>query len=128
MTVNRQKKEESGHETGDGHATSSGTRVTASSHAGPHDGQTNASAIVEIMNGHSESMSALDGPGNCQKTVARIGEIAHGQKGSRTSQGKSAVIHETATRETVNGHSNALHENLDLAREINGKSVSGSGP
>ena len=46
--------------TANGHATGSKTRVTANGHAGPRDGQTNASAIVETANGHSESASELD--------------------------------------------------------------------
>ena len=138
MTANSLKKWESGHETSDGHATGSGTRVITTGHAGPRNGQTNASAIVVTANGHSKSVSAPDGPGSGQKT-----ETAHGQNRSVTSHGESTVVHETAngpwsksatcetghvTPETVNGHSDALHENLDLAREMNVKSVSGSGP
>ena len=46
--------------------TGSGTRVTASGHAGPRDGQSNASAIGATANGHSESASALVGPGSGQ--------------------------------------------------------------
>ena len=117
--------------------------MTVTGHAGPHDCQTNASAIVVTANSHSESTSAPDGPGSSQKTAIGTAETAQGQKGSVTSHGESAFIHkiandpwsESATRETghatpdtVKGHSDALHENLDLAREINVKSVSRSGP
>ena len=85
---------------------------------------------------HSESTSALDGPGRGQKTATGITMTAHGQKGSETSHGESAFVHETAndpwsksvTLETVNGHSDALHKKLDLTREINVKSESESGP
>ena len=112
--------------TGNGHATGNGIRVTATGHAGPRDGQMNA--------------SAPDCPGSSQKTATGTTETAHGQKGSVTSHGESAFVHETAngpwnesatrepghaTPETVNGHSDAHHENLDLLRE---KTVSGSGP
>ena len=141
VTVNGQKKRESGHDTSDGHASGSGTRVNANGHAsgsgtrvnanghtGPRDGQTNASTIVEATNGHS---------GSGQNTATGIVETTHGQKGSGTSHGESAFVHETVNdpwsesetyHATVNGHSNALHENLDLAREINMKSVRVSGP
>ena len=111
--------------------TCSGTRVTVSGHARPRDGQTIASAIVATANDHSERAS----------TATRIVETARWQKESVTSHGESAFVHATAngpwresatcetghvTPETVNGHSDALHENLDLMREINLKS--GSGP
>ena len=112
-------------------------------HAGPRDGQRNVSAIVETTNSHSKSASALDDTGSDQKTVVGIVKTTHGQKGSGTSHGKRAVIHETtnnpwsesatletghSTLETVNGHSDVLRENLDLTREINVKSGNGSGP
>ena len=137
MIVNGQKKEENGY------ATSSGTRVTVGGHAGPRNSQTNVSAIIVTANGHSESASAPDGPGSGQKTVTGTAETAHRQKGSVTSHGESAFIHETAngpcidsatrvpghtTPETANGHRYALHENLDVPREMNVKSVSGNGP
>ena len=120
--------------------TSSGTRVTASGHARPLDGQTIASAIV--VRSRSESVSAPGGPSSSQKTATGSTETAHGQRGSVTSHGESAFVHATAnglwsesvtretghaTLETVNGHSDTLSENLDLSREINGKSVNGSG-
>ena len=116
--------------------------MIATSHAGPHDGQVNASTIVVTAIGHFESASALDGPSSGQKT-AKTAKTAHGQKGSVTSHGESTFVHETAndlwsesatretghaTPETVNRHSDALHENLNLVREMNVKSVSGSGP
>ena len=63
---------------GNGHATGSGTRVTATGHAGPRDGQTNASAIVETANGHSGSASELDGTGHSLKTATGTAETAHG--------------------------------------------------
>ena len=152
-----QPKEESSHETGDDNVTISGARVNASGHAGPRDGQTIASTIVMTANGCSESTSALGDPGSGQKAATRSVETAHGQRVSVKSQSESAFVHATwngpwsesafvhvtwngpwsesathetghATPETDNGHSDALHENLDLAREINWESVSGSGP
>ena len=82
--------------TGDGHSTGSRTRVTANGHTGPLDGQTNMSAIVETVDGHSESASDLDGTGSGPKTVTGTAETAHGQKGSVKNPGKSARVHETA--------------------------------
>ena len=78
--------------------------------------------------------STFSVPGSGQKT-------AHWQRGSVTSHGKSTFVHATAngpwsesatretshaTPETANRHSEALHENLDLAKEMIVKSVSGS--
>ena len=139
QTASGQKKE-SGHET----VTGSGTRVTASDHARPCDGQSNASAIVAAANCRSKRSSVPIGPGSSQKISTGIDETAHGQKGSVTrSHSESAFVHATAngpwsesmtpktghaTTETESGHSDAPHENLDPSREIDGKSVSGSGP
>ena len=50
----------------DSHVTGSGTRVTASGHARPRDGQSKASPIGATANGRSESASALVGPGSGQ--------------------------------------------------------------
>ena len=99
VTVHHQRKGESGHETGYGHATGSGTRVTATSHAGPRDGQTNKSAIVVSVNGHSESMSASNGPGSGQKTTTGTAETVHGQKGSVTSHCERSVEQERNSRD-----------------------------
>ena len=64
--------------------------MTASSRAGPRDGQKIASALVETASGHSESASALVDPGS--------GETAHGQKEIVTSHSGSASFHETNER------------------------------
>ena len=127
----------------DGHMTGSGTHVTGTGHAGPCDGQINASALVETANGHSESVSAPDEPGSGPKTATRIAKTAHGQKGSEMSRCESASVHETTngpwnrsanretchtTSQTTNGHNDVLHGTLDLERERTGKSESGRGP
>ena len=110
--MNGQKKGANGHKTGDGHATGSWTCVTATGHAGPRDCQMNVSAIVETA-------SEPDGTGSSPKTVTGTAKTVHWQKGSVTSHDNSAFVHETA---------NGNNENLDLAREMIVKSVSGSGP
>ena len=75
---------------GDGHMTGSGTRVTANGHAGPRNGQTNASTIVETANGHSKSASKLVETGSVPKTATGTAE-----KGSVKNPGESARVHET---------------------------------
>ena len=64
----KQRRSEEGERSrdSDSHVTGSGTLVTVSGHAGPHDGQANASAIGAAANGRSESSSALVGPGSSQ--------------------------------------------------------------
>ena len=69
--------------------TGSGTRVTTTGHAGPRDGQTNARAIVATA-------SEPDGTSSGPKITTRTAETAHRQKGSGTSHGESAFVHETA--------------------------------
>ena len=108
---------------------------------GPHDGQSIVSAIVETASGHSESASALAGPGSGQKTTTGSNETAHGQKATVKSHGESAFVHVTVNcpwsesttpetkleyPETESRHRYALHEKLDPEGEISVKSASGS--
>ena len=103
--------------------------MTATGHSGPRDGQTNTSTLVET--------------GSSSKTATGPAETVCGQEGSVTNPSESAFVHETAngpwsesatcetghvTPQTANGHNDAFHDNLDLAREKTMKSVSGSGP
>ena len=117
--------------------------MSANGHAGPCDGQKSASALVEIVNGHSESASELEETGSGPKTATGTAKTARGQKGSVKSPGESARVHETmngswsesatsetgyVTHQTTNEHNHALHESPHHAREKTVKSESGGGP
>ena len=116
--------------------------MIASSHAGPRDGQSIASTIVETASGHSESASALDNPGSGPKTATGSDETEHRQKAIVMSHGECADVHATVngpwsesanpeTRhqrpETESGHCDALHGKLDPKGKRSVKSASGSG-